>query len=71
MNNKLILICGLLPGLVSVPGTMASAQVRGETFKIQKVARIWDQAPHNAFTDLIRHDGQWYCAFREGEGHVS
>lgn len=33
--------------------------------------KIWDQAPHNAFTDLIRYQGAWYCAFREGEGHVS
>jgi hypothetical protein len=33
--------------------------------------KIWDQAPHNAFTDLIRYRGRWYCAFREGQGHVS
>jgi len=39
--------------------------------KIIRVHKIWDQAPHNAFTDLIRHDGQWYCVFREGKGHVS
>lgn len=33
--------------------------------------RIWDQAPHNAFTDLIRDDGRWLCVFREGTAHVS
>jgi hypothetical protein len=33
--------------------------------------RIWDAAPHNAFTDLTRFNGRWYCAFREGEAHVS
>jgi len=33
--------------------------------------RIWDQAPHNAFTDLIRYKGRWYCGFREGKAHVS
>ena len=33
--------------------------------------RIWDKAPHNAFTDLIRFKGRWYCVFREGKGHVS
>jgi len=32
---------------------------------------IWDQAPHNAFTDLIRFQDRWYCVFREGQGHVS
>src|SRR5690606_19808012 len=33
--------------------------------------KIWDQAPHNAFTDLIRFDGKFYCVFREGGAHVS
>ncbi|MBE0508407.1 MAG: exo-alpha-sialidase [Marinospirillum sp.] len=32
---------------------------------------IWNQAPHNAFTDLIRFNEHWYCAFREGENHIS
>jgi hypothetical protein len=35
------------------------------------VARIWDRAPHNAFTDLTRYRGRWFCAFREGEKHAS
>ena len=35
------------------------------------VARIWNQAPHNAFTDLIEWKGRAWCAFREGRGHVS
>ena len=33
--------------------------------------KIWDAAPHNAFTDLIRLKGAWYCCFREGSAHVS
>ena len=33
--------------------------------------RIWDTAPHSAFTDIIRHKGRWICTFREGRGHVS
>lgn len=33
--------------------------------------RIWDRAPHNAFTDLVRFQGKWFCVFREGAGHVS
>jgi hypothetical protein len=33
--------------------------------------RIWDSAPHSAFTDLIRHKNQWLCVFREGRAHVS
>lgn len=39
--------------------------------EIADVRKIWDQAPHNAFTDLIHHHGQWYCTFREGSKHVS
>ena len=37
------------------------------TFEVRK---IWDQAPHNAFTDLVEHKGKFYCTFREGGGHV-
>ena len=39
--------------------------------ELVEVRKIWDQAPHNAFTSLIRHDGRWFCAFREGQAHVS
>ena len=35
------------------------------------VKKIWDAAPHNAFTDLIRFHGEWLCVFREGQNHVS
>ena len=33
--------------------------------------KIWDEAPHNAFTDLVHFKGRFFCVFREGEGHVS
>ena len=39
--------------------------------QLLEARKIWDQAPHNAFTDLIRFKGSWYCVFREGKGHVS
>lgn len=39
--------------------------------EIVEVRKIWDKAPHCAFTDLVRHDGKWFCVFREGKGHVS
>ena len=35
------------------------------------VQMIWDKARHNAFTDLVRFKGRWYCAFREASGHSS
>jgi len=39
--------------------------------RLVEVQRIWDQAPHNAFTDLVRFQDRWFCVFREGKGHVS
>ena len=34
------------------------------------VAKIWDQSPHCALTDLIRFNDSWYCSFRESDRHV-
>ncbi len=39
--------------------------------ELVEVRKIWDQGPHNAFTDLVRWNDAFYCAFREGRGHVS
>ena len=44
---------------------------RADVAELLDVRRIWDQAPHNAFTDLVRFRGRWYCSFREGQTHVS
>ena len=35
------------------------------------VRKIWDLAAHNAFTDLIRFENDWFCVFREGTHHIS
>ncbi|HWL07851.1 MAG TPA: exo-alpha-sialidase [Planctomicrobium sp.] len=37
---------------------------------VVSITRIWDQAQHSAFTDLIRFQDDLYCTFREGTGHV-
>ena len=37
--------------------------------RLVSVARIWDRAPHSAFTDLLRHRGRWWCTFREATDH--
>ena len=55
-------------GLLLAAATAAAAPPEAE---LVDVRRIWDAAPHNAFTDLVRHDGRWLCVFREGAGHVS
>ncbi len=34
------------------------------------VKKIWDKAPHCAFTDLIHNKDAWWCVFRESAAHV-
>lgn len=55
--------------LVFVAGA-AAADVTIEA-EVVEVEKIWDDAAHNAFTDLVYFGDQFYCAFREGRGHVS
>ncbi len=57
--------CRLLLVLAAAAGCGTSGA------KLVSVQKIWDQAPHNAFTDLVRFQDRWYCTFREGDGHVS
>jgi hypothetical protein len=42
-----------------------------ESANLLEVRKIWDRAPHNAFTDLVRFKDHWFCVFREGKAHVS
>lgn len=55
------LLCGTAP---------ASAQSVAAQDALVSVERIWDRAPHSAFTDLVEHDGRLWCSFREGSAHV-
>lgn len=48
-----------------------SAQGNKSELKLLSVEKIWDAAPHNAFTDLVWFNNQFFCVFREGEKHVS
>ena len=62
------------PTLSVTPDQGADAEpTRGEPVEpeLLEVRRIWDEAPHNAFTDLVRFRDRWYCVFREGKAHVS
>ncbi|MEN6309011.1 MAG: hypothetical protein ABFD91_14780, partial [Anaerohalosphaeraceae bacterium] len=47
-----------------------AGSVQPFSLELMTVQKIWDRAPHNAFTDLIRFREQWYCAFREGKNHL-
>lgn len=47
--------------------------VKGENLQVSDtvtVRKIWDKEIHQAFTDLIRFNGAFYCSFREGKNHV-
>lgn len=52
-------------------GMRTNAQEKEKTGTLIDARKIWDQAPHNAFTDLVRFQDRWFCVFREGRGHVS
>ncbi len=60
MNKSAVCLAALL----LLPSTFAAT-------RLLETRRIWDAAPHSAFTDLTRHDNEFLCVFREGVGHVS
>ncbi|MDW8222989.1 MAG: hypothetical protein RMJ82_08570, partial [Gemmatales bacterium] len=67
-RGLLVTLCLLLsPAFIYVQDT-SGAQLKQP---LVSVVKIWDRAPHNAFTDLIRFQGRWFCTFREGKDHVS
>ncbi|MHC4372295.1 MAG: exo-alpha-sialidase [Planctomycetota bacterium] len=53
--------------LITVACCFGASPVETE---VMEVKRIWDEAPHNAFTDLVRWKDMFYCAFREGRSHA-
>jgi len=56
-----------------LPATVAAlaADDSPRAAELVEVKCIWNKAPHNAFTDLVRFQDRWFCVFREGQGHVS
>ncbi|MBF0433389.1 MAG: hypothetical protein HQK83_19080 [Fibrobacteria bacterium] len=52
--STLLLVCGIY------------AQDKVELLSVK---RIWGSAPHQAFTDLIRFKGKFFCTFREASAH--
>ena len=71
-RRNIVTLCVLLAALTGLySGPTAPATPADDGPELLEVKKIWDRAPHNAFTDLVRFDGRWLCCFREGEGHVS
>ncbi|MBM3797051.1 MAG: exo-alpha-sialidase [Acidobacteria bacterium] len=46
------------------------AQSASPVPELVELRRIWGEAPHSAFTDLVRFRDRWFCTFREGQGHA-
>ncbi len=57
--------------LVSASLSTLAQAPQTESLELLRVDKIWDKAPHNAFTDLCYAKGRWFCVFREGTKHVS
>jgi hypothetical protein len=62
--TQMLLKTGLLFVVIFDFGTQLKAQVKENSLKLQSVQKIWDNAPHNAFTDLIWHNGRFYLCFQ-------
>ena len=62
-------LLGLFAVILALP-LAAFAQETATQKYLVSVERIWDRAPHSAFTDLVEFNGKLYCTFREGAGHV-
>lgn len=71
MKHHTLTAAGILAITILVSAMALNAQEEDRPMRILEVRKIWDKAPHNAFTDLIRFNNCWYCAFREGQSHAS
>jgi hypothetical protein len=56
--------------LLSAPVAAGAAPAMPAPARVIDARKIWDQGEHNAFTDLIRWHGRWWCTFRESAAHV-
>ncbi len=54
--------------LLLLPTMIVAARAENKA-ELLDARKIWDQAPCNMCTDLIRFREQWFCCFREGADH--
>lgn len=64
-----------MPALVRIAAALALSAMAGfpapPNLQLISVKKIWSEAPHSAFGDIIRFRNQWFCVFREGRWHVA
>ena len=61
----LVWAAGVVRSAEATPEDDASTEV-----ELISVRKLWGEAPHSAFTTLIRYEDKWYCAFREARSHA-
>ena len=74
LEQVMLRSCAVVIGLllpIDDGSPLAAETPTHSTAQLLSVDKIWDAAPHNAFTDLVRYQDRWWCTFREGQGHVS
>ncbi|MFN5853352.1 MAG: hypothetical protein ACK44Q_16120, partial [Pirellulaceae bacterium] len=54
----------LIGGRLSIFANELRLEGVAEGVRVVEVRKVWDEAPHNAFTDLAHHDGTWALVFR-------
>jgi len=59
-------LCFIVSASISISAAQAGSPIELELLEAKKV---WDKAPHNAFTDLVRFKGKWFLTFREATNH--
>jgi len=64
-------VTGLAVTACLLAGISTFLAIQAGDSQLLETRKIWDAAPHNAFTDLTRFNGDWFCVFREGQAHVS
>ena len=67
MKAYMVALSFTVVSLMLCATTHAGAPLGLELVEVQKV---WDKAPHNAFTDLIRYKDKWFLTFREAKCHM-
>ncbi len=55
---------------LSLASALLATPAHADAPELISVEKIWDRGAHNAFTDLARWRGKWYCTFREADAHV-
>ena len=68
LNRVRRLLPLLVAAIVWAPASLRSADPTAKPTLVS-VTKIWDRAPHCAFTDLLRWKNRWLCTFREAKGH--